>query len=708
MSGSAEAAVLLNNDFRWKEVCESHASMSACKLATALTSLLLEYKACANIQAILTQIKDHYDEHFHACFDSQLKHIGDENNEQYQHGYDGLTTGFNSNEDSLGKHRGRSKSEGNWMTGLSVNKKRISKASENNSSIFENEISMPERRRSMDSISNPSTTDSKKSAKSKLRRGISLRTSLKFRKSKGVTLDKPSTPEPDPISNSDASLNEKPNFVTSVLRKFRPSYKRRSSKSFGSSEKCDPGSITKHEGIISYLTVTNSSAGDTLDFQRARLVLRDIKVGYQVELYTPCKSEKPKILINGSDIIEIRKTNALEMPDTDYAFVVKSNTEEYVIKTSRKNELSQWLTEIQDLSSKYGKHECHKHLYVPMNVKEAASNDGSVESQGDGDDSRKSSGNNLTPPSTDSALLTGGEEHGDGIDFVTTVLLGNWETTMAELGIRNQSTEEEEGGALDEEAEPGATAAPVPEGPPDLDQFPWFHGKLTRLNAADLVLQGGCRHHGVFLVRQSETRTGGYVLSFNFQGKAKHLRLSIGDEGQCRVQHLRFNTIFDMLEHFRTHPIPLESGGSTDVCLTDFIINEKCEKNKKVAVSSQPPSLHASTTKIEIENLIVDLETIPPENKDVTFLQVNNRSTSLHSVETEIPENVNSILRPFSETPGSILRPFSEPGISNTLTDGPNHVNHQVSELENGGAGLPPTIPPTQHVRAIENHYAFS
>lgn len=293
-------------------------------------------------------------------------------------------------------------------------------------------------------------------------------------------------------------------------------------------------------------------------WHKCRLVLRERERDgergeeYYLEFFIPPKASKPRLTVPCCSIVDVRSTTALEVPDKENTFLLQLDSAQYVIETRDAVQMRAWLSDIRNGICLSEQDESETGT-GPLDISGTPEIVDRLSQVCYGGIAGSSPLMDPLPPElpprapldeSDGRILGGGG---------------------ASLGTPFAETPDATGSFLFSDPSPSDSVDHP------LSECQWFHGTLSRLKAAQLVLAGGPASHGVFLVRQSETRRGEYVLTFNFQGKAKHLRLSLNEDGQCRVQHLWFQSIFDMLEHFRVHPIPLESGGASDVTLISFV-----------------------------------------------------------------------------------------------------------------------------------------
>ncbi|CAG2186547.1 unnamed protein product [Mytilus edulis] len=82
-----------------------------------------------------------------------------------------------------------------------------------------------------------------------------------------------------------------------------------------------------------------------------------------------------------------------------------------------------------------------------------------------------------------------------------------------------------------------------------LNNEPWYHGKMTRVEADTLLQKYRYMGDGAFFVRESRTLTGNYVLSIVIKDEMVHLRIPTKEvSGQLKYD---FNgNLFDSLDYY--------------------------------------------------------------------------------------------------------------------------------------------------------------
>ncbi|XP_015225788.1 PREDICTED: SH2B adapter protein 2 [Cyprinodon variegatus] len=320
----------------------------------------------------------------------------------------------------------------------------------------------------------------------------------------------------------------------------------------------------QREGALRYMVADDTNCMGAAQWQKCRLLLRKTKreeggEKFLLEFYVPPKCSKPKVSIPLSAIVEVRTTMPLEMPDKDNTFVLKvENGGEYILETIDSLQKNSWVADIQDCIDPGDSGDDIELASCPHGQ---ASKESSMVASCSCE--LLSEGVYRTPER--SCSTTADHYSAPSVRCREPPFTQHPSHMPLERFLQSPEAQSSTSSAGCGEA------TKEPEADASLAGYPWFHGTLSRVRAAQLVLAGGARSHGLFVIRQSETRPGEYVLTFNFQGKAKHLRLSVNENGQCHVHHLWFHTVTDMLRHFHAHPIPLESGGSADITLRSYV-----------------------------------------------------------------------------------------------------------------------------------------
>lgn len=121
---------------------------------------------------------------------------------------------------------------------------------------------------------------------------------------------------------------------------------------------------------------------------------------------------------------------------------------------------------------------------------------------------------------------------------------------MVQFYIENQGQLREKNGEVIELKYPLNSSDPTAER--------WFHGPLSGKEAEELVLEKG--KNGSFLVRESMSKPGDYVLSVRTDDRVTHVKIISHDNKYDVGGGEQFESLSDLIEFYKKNPMVETSG----------------------------------------------------------------------------------------------------------------------------------------------------
>uniref|UniRef100_A0A8D0GCM4 GRB2-related adapter protein n=1 Tax=Sphenodon punctatus TaxID=8508 RepID=A0A8D0GCM4_SPHPU len=96
----------------------------------------------------------------------------------------------------------------------------------------------------------------------------------------------------------------------------------------------------------------------------------------------------------------------------------------------------------------------------------------------------------------------------------------------------------------------------VPKNYIKMKPYPWYAGRISRQLAEEILLKR--KHHGAFLIRESESAPGEFSISVNYGKHVQHFKVLRERNGKYYLWEERFNSLNELVDFYRTTTIALK------------------------------------------------------------------------------------------------------------------------------------------------------